>query len=89
MSTEGGSNQGAAARSRGDLAQLRRLARFLIPYRQQLLLAMLALTTASACVLALGGHQDAVQDVAFSPDGGMLLTGSDDGTARVFSLAAT
>ena len=43
MSTEGGSNQSAAARSRGDLAQLRRLARFLIPYRQQLLLAMLAL----------------------------------------------
>lgn len=65
MSTEGGSNQSAAARSRGDLAQLRRLARFLIPYRQQLLLAILALTTASACVLALGQGLRGVIDSGF------------------------
>lgn len=65
MSTERGSNQGAAARSRGDLAQLRRLARFLIPYRQQLLLAMLALATASACVLALGQGLRGVIDSGF------------------------
>ena len=65
MSTERGSNQGTAARSRGDLAQLRRLARFLIPYRQQLLLAMLALATASACVLALGQGLRGVIDSGF------------------------
>ncbi len=51
--------------SRGDLAQLRRLARFLIPYRRQLLLAMLALATASACVLALGQGLRGVIDSGF------------------------
>ena len=65
MSTERVSNQSAAAQSRGDLAQLRRLARFLIPYRRQLLLAMLALTTASACVLALGQGLRGVIDSGF------------------------
>ena len=65
MSTESVSNQSAAAQSRGDLAQLRRLARFLIPYRRQLLLAMLALTTASACVLALGQGLRGVIDSGF------------------------
>jgi WD40 repeat protein len=33
----------------------------------------------------LRGHQGAVQDVCFSPDGRQVLSGSDDGTARVFS----
>ena len=65
MSTERVSNQSAAAQSRGDLAQLRRLARFLIPYRRQLLLAMLALATASACVLALGQGLRGVIDSGF------------------------
>ena len=51
--------------SRGDLAQLRRLSRFLIPYRRQLLLAMLALATASACVLALGQGLRGVIDSGF------------------------
>ena len=51
--------------SRGDLAQLRRLSRFLIPYRRQLLLAILALATASACVLALGQGLRGVIDSGF------------------------
>ncbi|KAG1659219.1 hypothetical protein FOA52_008988 [Chlamydomonas sp. UWO 241] len=32
------------------------------------------------------GHTAAIQDLAVSPDGGMVLTGSDDNTARVFVL---
>ncbi|KXZ49922.1 hypothetical protein GPECTOR_19g373 [Gonium pectorale] len=38
------------------------------------------------CVRTYGGHEDAVQDICISPDGSMLLTGSDDGTARVFKV---
>ncbi len=39
-----------------------------------------------ACVRTYGGHEDAVQDIAVSPDGAMLLTGADDNTARVFRV---
>jgi len=38
------------------------------------------------CVRELRGHQDAIQDIAFSPDGGMLITGSDDNTSRIFAV---
>jgi ribosome assembly protein SQT1 len=40
------------------------------------------------CVRACSGHADSIQDVCCSPDGSMVLTGADDGTARVFTLAA-
>eukprot|EP00879_Flechtneria_rotunda_P025198 GHRR01026766.1.p3 GENE.GHRR01026766.1~~GHRR01026766.1.p3 ORF type:complete len:222 (+),score=50.23 GHRR01026766.1:450-1115(+) len=40
----------------------------------------------SGCVKQLYGHNSAVQDLAISPDGSMVLTGADDATARVFSL---
>ncbi|KAG2446035.1 hypothetical protein HXX76_000637 [Chlamydomonas incerta] len=40
----------------------------------------------NTCVRTYGGHEDAVQDIAISPDGNMLLTGSDDGTARVYKV---
>ncbi|MEE8592590.1 MAG: WD40 repeat domain-containing protein [Candidatus Bipolaricaulota bacterium] len=33
-----------------------------------------------------GGHTWAVNSVAFSPDGKRVLTGSDDGTARIWQL---
>uniref|UniRef100_A0A7R9VPV1 Anaphase-promoting complex subunit 4 WD40 domain-containing protein n=1 Tax=Chlamydomonas euryale TaxID=1486919 RepID=A0A7R9VPV1_9CHLO len=33
------------------------------------------------------GHNAGVQDLAVSPDGSMIITGADDHTARVFSLA--
>jgi ribosome assembly protein SQT1 len=39
------------------------------------------------CVKQLHGHSSAVQDLVLSPDGSMLLSGADDATARVFSLA--
>lgn len=38
------------------------------------------------CVQQLRGHSDAVQAVAFSADGSLLLSGADDGTARVYAL---
>lgn len=44
------------------------------------------LRTAS-CVHTYGGHEEAIQDICVSPDGAMLLTGADDGTARVFRTA--
>jgi ribosome assembly protein SQT1 len=37
-----------------------------------------------ACVKKLGGHTEPVQDLAVSPDGSMIISGSDDNTARVF-----
>ena len=39
-----------------------------------------------AVARTLRGHADAVQDVCFSPDGRAVLSGSDDGTARVFAV---
>lgn len=41
----------------------------------------------NACVRTWGGHAAGVQDVAFSADGTCLLSGADDNTARVFSMA--
>ena len=38
-------------------------------------------------LLAIIGHSDTVQSVAFSPDGRKILTGSDDRTARVWDAA--
>ena len=42
-----------------------------------------------ACVHTWRGAHDAVQDLAVSPDGNMVLSGSEDGLARVFSLLET
>lgn len=41
-----------------------------------------------ACLHTFRGHTDAVQDLAVSPDGRHVLSGSEDGSARVFSLGA-
>ena len=39
---------------KGDLAQLARLGRFLLPYRRRIAAALAALVIAASCVLALG-----------------------------------
>jgi len=38
------------------------------------------------CIRAFTGHAEGVQAVVWSPDGGLLLSGSDDGTAKVWEL---
>lgn len=38
----------------------------------------------AACVATWWGHTAGVQDVCFSSDGSMVLSGGDDDTARVF-----
>lgn len=38
------------------------------------------------CVVTAQGHQDHILDMALSPDGKHVLTGSDDKTARVFEF---
>ena len=43
--------------------------------------------TTHAPVVRLSGHRGAVKDVAFGPDG-MLVTASDDGTAKVWDVAS-
>jgi WD40 repeat protein len=37
---------------------------------------------------ALGGHDDAVNSAAFSPDGSRIVTASDDKTARIWDVAS-
>ena len=38
--------------------------------------------------VAMQGHTMAVKSIAFSPDGRQLVTGSDDGTMRIWDLAS-
>ncbi len=44
-------------------------------------------TRTGACVRAWQGHRDAVQDLAVSADGNYVLSGGEDDSARVFSMA--
>jgi WD40 repeat protein len=37
-------------------------------------------------IATLSGHRDYIFSISFSPDGGMLASGSDDGTVKVWSL---
>ena len=50
---------------KGDIAQLARLARFLLPYRWRIVVALMALLVAASCVLALGQGLRYVIDAGF------------------------
>lgn len=43
-------------------------------------------TRTGTCAKQWRGHSDAVQDLALSPDGNLVLSGGEDETARVFSM---
>jgi ATP-binding cassette subfamily B protein len=58
---------------KGELAQLARLARFLIPYRGRIALALFALVIAASCVLALGQGLRHVIDAGFGSGDPQLL----------------
>ncbi len=42
-----------------------------------------------AMVKQFGGHTAGIQDLALSPDGSMIITASDDNTAKVFQFSST
>ncbi len=58
---------------KGDVAQLRRLLRFLVPYRTRVVIAMVALLIASGCVLALGQGLRFVIDSGFGSGNPAML----------------
>ncbi|MBM3346794.1 MAG: ATP-binding cassette domain-containing protein [Betaproteobacteria bacterium] len=82
-------SRAAAAEPRGakaSLSQFRRLAGFLLPYRSRILLAMLALTVAAACVLALGQGLRHVIDGGFGSGNPQLLNTALAGVVLVAVL---
>ena len=58
---------------KGDLAQLARLGRFLLPYRHKVAVALVALIVAASCVLALGQGLRYVIDAGFGSRDPQLL----------------
>ena len=75
---------------RGDVAQLARLARFLLPYRLRIAVALTALVVAAGCVLALGQGLRHVIDGGFGSGDPALLNAALAGViaiAVVLSLA--
>jgi ATP-binding cassette subfamily B protein len=65
--------QSGAEQVTGNVSQLRRLSRFVLPYRWRVLCALIALMIASACVLALGQGLRMVIDQGFGARNPMLL----------------
>ena len=41
---------------------------------------------AGSCVKLYSGHTEGIQALALSPDGSKAITGSDDGTVRIFVI---
>lgn len=76
--------QTSAQPPKGDFAHLRRLARFLLPYRRRIAGALIALVVAAGCVLALGQGLRRVVDAGFSSGEPQLL---DAALAGVVALA--
>ena len=73
---------------KGDLAQLRRLARFLTPYRRNIALALAALVVAASCVLALGQGLRYVVDAGFGSGDPRLLNAALAGMVAIAVVLA-
>jgi hypothetical protein len=74
---------------KGDLAHLARLGRFLIPYRRHIALALTALVTAAACVLALGQGLRYVVDAGFGSGDPRLLNSALAGIVTIAVILAS
>jgi ATP-binding cassette subfamily B protein len=84
-----GEAEGVVPPQRSSLAHLKRLWQFLAPYRGRILTALLALTTAAACVLALGQGLRHVIDAGFGSRDPNLLNAALAGVVGIaFLLAA-
>ncbi len=79
---------GPAAMAKGDISQFMRLARFLLPYRMRIMMAMAALTVAAMCVLALGQGLRHVIDGGFGSGNPQLLNAALAGVVLVAVLLA-
>ena len=82
-------NPGFVPPPRGDVSQLLRLARFLVPYRARIAVALVALVIAASCMLALGQGMRHVIDAGFmKADPHLLNVGLVAVVALAFVLAA-
>lgn len=74
--------------ARGDVARLRRLLRFLLPYRGRVAAALVALLVASGCVLALGQGLRFVIDAGFGSGNPRMLNAALAGVVAVAVVLA-
>jgi ATP-binding cassette, subfamily B, bacterial len=72
----------------GNVAQLKRLARFLIPYRWRVVVALCALVVAASCVLALGQGLRHVVDAGFGSGDPQLLNAALAGIIAIAVILA-
>ena len=79
---------GVVPPQRPSIAHLRRLWRFLAPYRGRILIALLALMTAAGCVLALGQGLRHVIDAGFGSRDPQLLNAALAGVVGIAVLLA-
>src|SRR5574338_1403686 len=73
---------------KGDLAQLARLGRFLLPYRREVALALGALLVAASCVLGLGQGLRYVIDAGFGSRDPQLLNAALAGVVTIAIVLA-
>jgi len=74
--------------AKGDIQHLKRLARFLAPYRSRIAIALGALVVAASCVLVLGQGLRHVVDAGFGSGDPRLLNGALAGVIAVSLLLA-
>src|SRR5688572_20049687 len=77
-----------ALASRAPVALLRRLARFLVPYRGRIAMALVALAVAAGCVLALGQGLKHVIDRGFGSGDQQLLNAALAGVVGIACILA-